>query len=164
MSFRFAGDVSSVELGEGGVDVVDVEYDARRDAFIRVKLENLEDVFLNRIWVGARAAPKRENVALAPGSNDVPLDTCQQSDFGGHPQVFDCGISTAVDPGVHDSAAILEVIVLSKVLCHRIPVAGGEVLQEAFRHSVFQSPRMKFVEPRKGGIQIFLTEDFQAVE
>ena len=37
---RFTGKVSGVELGEGGVDVVEVEGDARHDPLVSVDLDD----------------------------------------------------------------------------------------------------------------------------
>ena len=39
---RFAGEVPGVELLEGGVDVVEVEHDARRDPVVGVDLDDAE--------------------------------------------------------------------------------------------------------------------------
>ena len=131
MGRRFAGEVSGVKFLEGGVDVLDVEQDSRRYPFVGVVLNDLKGIVLNRVAVEARAAPMRENEAFAPGRNDVHRDVRQQSDLGGHPQVFDCSISTLPEPGIHDPAAIVATIILGKVLRHGIPVAGREMRQEA---------------------------------
>ena len=55
---RFAGEVSGIELREGGVDVVDVEHDDRRDPLVGVDLDDVERLVLNRLVVVRR---KREN-------------------------------------------------------------------------------------------------------
>ena len=39
---RFAGEVAGVEFREGGVDVVGVEHDGRRDPFVGVDLDDGE--------------------------------------------------------------------------------------------------------------------------
>ena len=39
---RFAGEVPGVEFVEGGVDVVEVEHDGRRDPFVGVDLDDAE--------------------------------------------------------------------------------------------------------------------------
>ena len=39
---RFAGEVAGVEFGEGGVDVVEVEHDARRHPVVGVDLDDAE--------------------------------------------------------------------------------------------------------------------------
>ena len=41
---RFAGEVSGVELREGGVDIVEVEYDVRRDPLVGVDLDDDEQL------------------------------------------------------------------------------------------------------------------------
>ncbi len=40
MGGRFAGEVAGVELGDGGVEVVDVENDACRGSVVGVDLDN----------------------------------------------------------------------------------------------------------------------------
>ena len=41
--------------------------------------------------------------------------TFSQADFGEHSHVFDCGISTMSDPGIHDPTAIVAVIFVGQV-------------------------------------------------
>ena len=45
---RFAGEVAGVELLEGGVDVVEVERDARRDPVVGVDLDDAEHLDAER--------------------------------------------------------------------------------------------------------------------
>ena len=44
MGGRFAGEVAGIELLEGGVDVVEIEHNARRDPIIGVDLDNAEQL------------------------------------------------------------------------------------------------------------------------
>ena len=46
---RFAGEVSGVEFLEGGVDVVGVEHDARRDPVVGVDLDDVEHLGVERL-------------------------------------------------------------------------------------------------------------------
>ena len=69
---RFAGEVSGVEFGEGGVDVVEVERDARRDPLVGVDLDDAEHLGVERLGplVSAREARTTEHEALAAGRDD----------------------------------------------------------------------------------------------
>ena len=46
---RFAGEVAGVELREGGVDVVEVEHDERRDPLVGVDLDDAEHLGVERL-------------------------------------------------------------------------------------------------------------------
>src|SRR5689334_2790537 len=48
-----AGDVACVELGDGSVEVVEVEHDDRRDPLVVVDLDDVKGIVLNRLWVTA---------------------------------------------------------------------------------------------------------------
>ncbi len=51
---RFAGEVSGVELLEGGVDVVEVEHDARDDPLVGVDLDDAEHLGVERLGPWSR--------------------------------------------------------------------------------------------------------------
>ena len=70
---RFAGEVPGIELLEGGVDVVEVEHDARRDPVVGVDLDDAEHLGVERLGplVAAREADTTEGEALPAGRNDV---------------------------------------------------------------------------------------------
>ena len=69
---RFAGEVAGVEFGEGGVDVVEVERDARRDPVVGVDLDDAEHLGVERLGalVAAREADTTESETLPAGRND----------------------------------------------------------------------------------------------
>ncbi len=46
---RFAGEVAGVEFLEGGVDVVEVEHDVRRDPVVGVDLDDGEHLGVERL-------------------------------------------------------------------------------------------------------------------
>ena len=73
---RLAGQVSSVELREGGVDVVRIEFEARHDALVGVNLNDAER--LGRIRPGPLISEQpvltSEREALPAGRNDVWCD------------------------------------------------------------------------------------------
>ena len=46
---RFAGDVPGIELLEGGVDVVEVEYEAPCDPVVGVDLDDVEHLVVERL-------------------------------------------------------------------------------------------------------------------
>ncbi len=73
---RFAREVPSVELREGGVDVVEVERDACRDPLVGVDLDDAERLGVERLGslVAAREATTTEDEALAAGRNDGRRD------------------------------------------------------------------------------------------
>ena len=129
---RFAGEVSGVELLEGGVDVVGVERDERRDPLVGVDLDDAEHLGVERLGplVAAREAGTTEGEALPAGRNDGRRHV-RDPDVGDRPHVRDFGIPTASDPGVHDSTAIVDGNVVGQYLRHRGPVAGREVRLEA---------------------------------
>ena len=52
---RFAGDVASIEFGEGGVEVVGIEYDDRRDPIVSVDFDDAEPLRDERL--GPRRGP-----------------------------------------------------------------------------------------------------------
>ena len=68
----FAGEVSGVEFREGGVDVVEVEHDERRDPVVGVDLDDAEHLGVERLGplVAARQADTTEGEALPAGRND----------------------------------------------------------------------------------------------
>jgi len=56
---RFAGEVPRVEFGDGGLEVVEVEHDDRRDSPVGVELDDNRGIDLSRTGVGARGANAR---------------------------------------------------------------------------------------------------------
>ncbi len=46
---RFAGEVAGIEFREGGVDVVEVEHDDRRDPVVGVDLDDVERLGVERL-------------------------------------------------------------------------------------------------------------------
>ncbi len=53
---RFAGEVSGIEFREGGVDVVDVEHDDRRDPLVGVDFDDVEGLdFESTRWSAPEA-------------------------------------------------------------------------------------------------------------
>ena len=70
---RFAGEVSGVEFREGGVDVVEVEHDERRDPLVGVDLDYLRNLGVERLGslIAARVSDTSEGEALPTGRNGV---------------------------------------------------------------------------------------------
>ena len=70
---RFAGKVSGVELRDGGVEVVGVERDVRRDPLVGVDLGDAEDLGVECLGplVSARVADTAEGEALPADRKDV---------------------------------------------------------------------------------------------
>ena len=99
---RFAGEVSGIELLEGGVDVVEVEHDERRDPLSAL----ISTMRSNSVWnaSGRWSRPEQRHGrgrGVPAGRNDGRRDV-RDPDIGGGPQVRDFGISTVSDAGVHD--------------------------------------------------------------
>ena len=104
---RFAGEVPGVEFREGGVDVVEVEHDARHDPFVGVDLDDAEHLGWNASAAGrGPRADTTEGEALPAGRNDGRRHV-RDPDVGDRPHVRDLGISTVSDPGVHDPTTIV---------------------------------------------------------
>ena len=75
-------------------------------------------------------------------------------------------ISTAPDPAVHYPSAVVGKNVVGYQLCHRVPVAGCEVLPKALAHlacRVFQSRRLRlqFVKAGERGVKVCLVEELE---
>ncbi len=72
VSGRFAGEVAGFELSDGGVEVVGVEHDKRRDPLVGVDLDDVEDFDAKRIGSRFAAGGSRtdEDQTLASGRND----------------------------------------------------------------------------------------------
>ncbi len=100
--------VSSVELLERGVDVVEIEHDLRRGPVVRVDLEDGERLGVEslRPLVSARHAGTTEGEALSAGRNG-----CQRNvydpEVGDGTHVHDVGLSAVLISGVHDPTAIV---------------------------------------------------------
>ena len=167
---RFAGEVPGVEFLEGGVDVVEVERDSRRDPVVGVDLDDAERLGVERLGplIPTGGADTTESKTLPAGRNDDKRDGLG-TDLGGGPHVRDFDISTVSDPDVHDPTAIVDGEVVGQYLRHRVPVAGREVRLEAVVYSacrVFQLRRRtaEFVEPRERGVEVCLVEELAAVD
>ena len=105
---RFAGEVSGVEFGEGGVDVVELERDEGDDSLVGVDLDDAEhigDECLGPLDRGP-GSEDGEDKALPAGRHDGRRHVCgpQVSD---RPHVRDVGIATISDTGVYHPTAIV---------------------------------------------------------
>ena len=72
---RFAGEVAGVEFGEGGVDVVEVERDARHDPVVGVDLDDAEHLGVERLGLLGRgpSTVTTEGEAFSAGRNGVDV-------------------------------------------------------------------------------------------
>ena len=91
----FTGEVAGVELGEGGVDVVQVEHDGSRDSSVGVDLDDVRDLVCNRFGVAARGSYTHKGES-GPTSRYDAQHFIGDADLGDHLQIFDRGISTSV--------------------------------------------------------------------
>ena len=87
VSGRFAGEVSGVELRDGGVEVVEVEYDDRRDLIVRVDFEDAQRIRLELLGPAIAARGAREDEALPTGCDDNGRYV-HEPGVGGRPQVL----------------------------------------------------------------------------
>ena len=167
---RFAGEVSGVELLEGGVDVVEVEHDELPTICSSALISTMSS---NSVWNASARGLDREAIRLrARRSPRVAIDGRRHvvdPEFGDGSHVRDLGISSVSDSGVHDPSTIVDGDVLGQYLCHRAPVTGREVRPEALVHlacRVFQPRRRttEFVEPRERGVEVCLVEHLDAVD
>ncbi len=108
MGARFAGEVPSVKLGKGSVDVVDFEQDMRRDPLVGVDLGNAEhlDAELALPLVGVRGTDMSEGEELPAGRNDGRRNVRPTLLQGSH--VCDHDIATVPEPGIHHGTAIVD--------------------------------------------------------
>ena len=107
---RFAGEVSGVELLEGGVDVVGVEHDACRDPVVGVDLDDAERLGVERLGtlVSAREAATTEGEALPAGRDDGRRLRCLAPEVGDRLHVSRFRhLDRVGSPAIHDPTAIV---------------------------------------------------------
>ncbi len=82
----FAGEVPGIKFLKGGVQVVEVEHDERRDPFVGVDLDNVKDIDLNLRLLAYRTVRLRTRCSprVAMTSDITGLD----SKVGDGPQMF----------------------------------------------------------------------------
>ncbi len=121
---RFAGEVPGVELGEGGVEVVEVEHDARRDPIVGVDLDEAEHlgVELPRVRIAARE--RDTNEARRSPRVAMTVDVMFVTPTPRRSHVRDLGISTVSDSGVHHPTAIVGGKVVGQYLVPWRPSRG----------------------------------------
>jgi hypothetical protein len=106
---RFACEVAGFEFREGGVDVVEVEGDRRRDPLVAIYLNDMKGLGVERLnsLATSRVARMCEGHTLAPDRNHVRR-RIREPDIGGRSPLFDFGIPTVRDPAVHGSPAVVD--------------------------------------------------------
>ncbi len=130
--------------------------------------DDLEGIVLNRLGIRARHANSCEGEALAAGCQDA-RHRHREADINGCLSIFDVGISTMQDPGVHYPPAIVDRDVLGRYLSHGVPLAGSNVRVKALEYTrcgVFQPRRRsaELVEPRDRGVEVSLVEYLAAAD
>ena len=106
---RFAGEVAGIELLEGGVDVVEVERDARRDPVRRRRSRRCR-ASRRRTRSGRWSRPEMRTRLRARRSPRVAMtvDVMFAAPTSATARMFAiCDISTVSDPGVHDPTTIV---------------------------------------------------------
>jgi hypothetical protein len=105
----FPGEVPGIKLGERGVDLFGVKYDARREPFVGVGLDDQYDIELARLRVvAAQGAKIHETKPAPPGRNNGRRQIRPQPDIDRCPHVFHRLISTTTNPSVHSPTAVIE--------------------------------------------------------
>ncbi len=69
MAGRFAGEISGVKLGEGGVNVVGVENNAPHEPVRGIDLHNAEHLGVERVRTAACTPGTAEREAISSGCN-----------------------------------------------------------------------------------------------
>ena len=123
---------------------------------------------MNPRWAAGRAPHTSECEAIPANRNGNNCEICDPK-IGNGPQARHFGISTAPDLVVHDSSAIVAVVVVGNHLLKRIPVAGqemGPLTVICPRCGILQlrCRSTEFVEPCDCGVEILFVEDLASVE
>src|SRR5947209_1981188 len=105
---RFAGEVPGVEFFESGIEVVEVEPDARRNSFVSVDLDDAKRFGVERVrpLVAPREANASEGETLAAqrnGGRGIPL----HPGGGTCPYVCDLDIASLSETGVHHMTTVV---------------------------------------------------------
>ena len=165
----FTGEVSRVEFFEGGVDVVWVNHDVRRDPIVGVDLrdeEHFDVEFL--IWAQELRTTQREAV---PTDRDDgrwrPRRCVRGRNFTDRFHVRDFGIATMSGPGVHHAAAIVGGNIVGEHLGHGGPVACHVVRPKSLERlacRICQRRPTQLVESRKRDVEVCLVEELPMFE
>ena len=168
---RFAGEVSGVELLEGGVDVVEVERDARHDPLVGVDLDDAEHLACGTPRAHGRGPRSGydEDEAFSAGRNDgrrygLVTPTSAIARMFAISASRPCRIpafTTRRRSSLHMSSASISAIA--------VPVAGREVRQKRSHTwlAAFSSRgagRLQLIEPRERGVEVCLVEHLAAVD
>jgi hypothetical protein len=156
---RFAGEVAGVELSDGGLEIVGVEHDYRRDLIVRVDFDDAQRIRAELRGPAIVARSAREDEALPTGCDDDGRQVRTQPGVDDRPQVCDLAISTASDPGVYHPPAIVGNDVVGQYLRERIPVAGGEV-----RHVALARLASRVVQPPHLAVCLLFKPGMRGVE
>ena len=164
MGGRLASKVSSIKLGKGGVGVVGIENDARRDPAVCVGLDDAEQFTAERLGspVSARQAESGEDKELATCCNDRRRQI-GRAEVSDRPYVRDVDISSVQNPAANDRTAIISDYVIGRNLSDCSPVAYREVGLEALDQLACRVPQLpcrsvKFVKAGKGFVDVGLIE------
>ena len=120
--YRASSSSKAASMSSGSND------DACRDPLVGVDLDDAERLGAECFGplVSAREAVTTEGEALAAGRNDGRRHLLD-AEVGDRPHVYDLGIATVPEPGIHHATAIVNRDVVGHHFGHRVPVAGREV-------------------------------------
>ena len=125
---------SALELGDGGIDVVEVEYDVAAISFVGVDLDDAERIDMERLGLAVAARKRCERGRGAPAGRDDGRRYVHGADVGGGLQVRDRGISTSRTPAFTTRRRSSMDMSSASSLGEGIPVAGRKVRHVALDH------------------------------
>ena len=167
---RFAGEVPGIEFHDGGIEVVGIQRYERHDSLVTVDLDDVEDVGAERVGslVVARGVRTAEDEVSAAGRDGV-CSNALDADLGECGEFSDHGITPLSASRAHHQPAIIVESVVGQYISHGVPVPVRKARLQAFVRlacRVFGSGRRaaQQVEPRDGSVEVFLVEDFAAVD
>ncbi len=169
MGGRFAGEVAGVELREGGVEVVEVEHDARHDPSVGVDLDDAEQLGVETPRAAGRTSSTDTRASRSPRvamASDVRLATptsavacmlaisasrpCRIPAFTTRRRSSPQWSSASVSASASQSRA-------TKVRANALVCARCRVFQPRRRSA-------ELVESRERGVEVCLVEDFAAAD
>ena len=168
---RFAGEVSRVEFRDGGVEVVGVEHDERRDPLVGVDLDDAEHIVRN---ASGRSSPRENRARLRTRRSPRVAMTSDVAfviaELGDRPQSLAISASRPCRMPAFTTRRRSSVEMSSASISAMASQSrAAKCAREALGHlacRVFQ-PRCRpaeLIEPRDRGVEVCLVEDLAAVD
>ncbi len=71
MGCRLTGEIAGIELGDGGLEVVEVEHDARDDPSVGIDLNDAEQLGVKRLRAAGRTSSTAQRESIPAGCDGV---------------------------------------------------------------------------------------------